>query len=686
MFYENFIRTFLDTQAVGCNHVAEAVLNEGSRPALGSSLLPQEEAEAVGGRFVICPNCTDAVAVYFLDTKQVLHHIAQCALCNRNLCAKMGKISPKQKAILPVGSQFTCDMAHFPSPSPPPPPPPPHWIRPGQSRPPTYECCSKEHPTFGCDWTGVNDSFIDATGALPDVVPYTRKTYGGWPGDPSWMAAGCEIPFQAWKANGDLPSLVTAYPECKALVEFMVRHVNPDVGLAEFGYCKRLTMLCRSSRRGWLHFVDSVLLRHAHNRSCNAALASDGDWCAVRGTPKPATSSFSFMLSVSRLVNMASALLHADAIPGIHADVAHYNTSLAAYRAAWHKKFYSTTACSAAPSPDDATGCALGGKAVPACSCEGKLAAVAMECEPEGHAVPPPTCGKQNNTRLVLACKPGTGTIKKIDFAGYGDLSGSCSTSFHVTSVGGIPACHSAATQAIVEAACVGQSSCQLDASVGAVAKGIDPCPGKGKVLAVMAAGCEPAPLPAPPTPPPPPPSPPAKGWYDKTIAWASPRSLALVMKPDVCLHALLLVQRHDIICSYATDTQTGNAMALYLDIPPTATIKAETVKALIADFHAARDHPTFGTVGARIFLPVLAANNQMGVALDFATKQTQPSYGYMVSTDEMPGTIWEQWGGDAHKSAGSKNHPVRSGPYIHVCFSAPCLHSASQSDRSVCG
>jgi hypothetical protein len=84
----------------------------------------------------------------------------------------------------------------------------------------------------------VNDSYIDATGSLPDVVPYTRKTYGGWPGDPSWMAAGCEIPYQAWKTSGDLTSLAAAYPECRALVEFMVRHVNPAVGLAEFGYCK----------------------------------------------------------------------------------------------------------------------------------------------------------------------------------------------------------------------------------------------------------------------------------------------------------------------------------------------------------------------------------------------------------------------------------------------------------------
>ena len=160
---------------------------------------------------------------------------AQCSLCGHDLCANLTQITPAQERSLTIGPQFTCDMADFP---PPPPPPPPHYIQPGRSRPPTYECCSREKPTFGCDWTGTNDSFIDARGSLPDVVPYTRKTYGGWPGDPSWMAAGCEIPYQAWKKSGDVTSLKAGYGECRELVEFMVRHVDPKTGLAVFGYCK----------------------------------------------------------------------------------------------------------------------------------------------------------------------------------------------------------------------------------------------------------------------------------------------------------------------------------------------------------------------------------------------------------------------------------------------------------------
>jgi hypothetical protein len=30
-----------------------------------------------------------------------------------------------------------------------------------------------------------------------------------------------------------------------------------------------------------------------------------------------------------------------------------------------------------------------------------------------------------------------------------------------------------------------------------------------------------------------------------------------------------------------------------------------------------------------------------------------------MVSSPDMAGTIWEQWGGDAHHAEGTKNHPM---------------------------
>ena len=114
---------------------------------------------------------------------------------------------------------------------------------------------------------------------------------------------------------------------------------------------------------------------------------------------------------------------------------------------------------------------------------------------------------------------------------------------------------------------------------------------------------------------------------------------------------------------TYAGDTQTGNAMALYLEVPPTAAVRVQVVRALARSYSNATlngSKANFGTVGARIFLPVLATTGLMDLAIDFATKTTQPSYGYMI--DQGPGTLWEQWHGDAHTAFGSKNHIMFGG------------------------
>jgi pectinesterase len=110
---------------------------------------------------------------------------------------------------------------------------------------------------------------------------------------------------------------------------------------------------------------------------------------------------------------------------------------------------------------------------------------------------------------------------------------------------------------------------------------------------------------------------------------------------------------------SYAGDTQTGNAMALYLNVPPTDSVRVQVIKALARAYRNTTS-PTFGTVGARIFLPVLASAGLMNLGIEFATKTTQPSYGYML--EQGPGTIWEEWHGDAHTAFGSKNHPMFAG------------------------
>ena len=160
-------------------------------------------------------------------------------------------------------------------------------------RPPTYECCSLKHPTFGCDWTGTN--FSEVVGSLPDVVPYSRKTYGGWPGDPTWGVAAVVLPWELYTRTGDVDILAGAYPVAKALVDFLTRHQSARSGLVEFGYY--------------------------------------GDWCSLEKTAKPAVTGWSHILGVARLADIASALGKSD-------DAAEYTTLLGTLKSRYHAAYF----------------------------------------------------------------------------------------------------------------------------------------------------------------------------------------------------------------------------------------------------------------------------------------------------------------------------------------------------------
>jgi len=81
--------------------------------------------------------------------------------------------------------------------------------------PEDYQCCDFQHVTFGCSEKGTNFSG-DVFGALPDVVPYSKKTYGGWPGDPSWQVAAAIIPWEVWRRTGDVEVAEAAYDVVRA--------------------------------------------------------------------------------------------------------------------------------------------------------------------------------------------------------------------------------------------------------------------------------------------------------------------------------------------------------------------------------------------------------------------------------------------------------------------------------------
>ena len=120
---------------------------------------------------------------------------------------------------------------------------------------------------------------------------------------------------------------------------------------------------------------------------------------------------------------------------------------------------------------------------------------------------------------------------------------------------------------------------------------------------------------------------------------------------------------------SYATDpcSQTANILPAVLGIVPDAE-KPRVWAALNASLHCygpGTAEPTLddGIVGARYLFAALTALGREDVALAVALKETEPSFGWMVS--QGPGTLWEQWLGDAHHIGGntsSKNHHMFAG------------------------
>eukprot|EP00750_Incisomonas_marina_P009219 INCI15853.1.p1 GENE.INCI15853.1~~INCI15853.1.p1 ORF type:complete len:956 (+),score=122.30 INCI15853.1:192-3059(+) len=157
-----------------------------------------------------------------------------------------------------------------------------------------YQCCDFQNVTFGCSETGTNFSSGTA-GALPDVVPYSKKTYGGWPGDPSWQVAAAIIPWEVWRRTGNVDVATIGYETAKSNVDFLSQHADPVSGLVSFGYY--------------------------------------GDWLAAEPTPIPQVVSFSHILSIGRLADLANITGHAT-------DALRYTKLASELRGRWHNMYY----------------------------------------------------------------------------------------------------------------------------------------------------------------------------------------------------------------------------------------------------------------------------------------------------------------------------------------------------------
>ena len=105
----------------------------------------------------------------------------------------------------------------------------------------------------------------------------------------------------------------------------------------------------------------------------------------------------------------------------------------------------------------------------------------------------------------------------------------------------------------------------------------------------------------------------------------------------------------------YANGTQTANAMALYLNLPPPdrRTAVAGNLTNDITYYH--NTHTTSGFIGVRYELPVLTAMGRSDLAYELSVQTTFPSWGYMLQKGGT--TLWELWQDKSGPSMNSRNH-----------------------------
>lgn len=106
----------------------------------------------------------------------------------------------------------------------------------------------------------------------------------------------------------------------------------------------------------------------------------------------------------------------------------------------------------------------------------------------------------------------------------------------------------------------------------------------------------------------------------------------------------------------YEGKTQTANLLPLAFDIT-LSDVRAKTIENLVKDIAARDTHLSTGFLGTTFLLPILSENGHHQLAYTLATRETYPSWGYMIKNGAT--TIWELWNSDKEKPEGmnSRNH-----------------------------
>lgn len=108
---------------------------------------------------------------------------------------------------------------------------------------------------------------------------------------------------------------------------------------------------------------------------------------------------------------------------------------------------------------------------------------------------------------------------------------------------------------------------------------------------------------------------------------------------------------------SYASGTQTANALPLFLDMVP-KTVRGSVSGNLINDIvYGHNTHLTTGVIGTKYIMELLTRLNASHLAYELATQTTYPSWGYMIENGAT--TLWELWQNKTGPSMNSHNHPM---------------------------
>jgi alpha-L-rhamnosidase len=107
----------------------------------------------------------------------------------------------------------------------------------------------------------------------------------------------------------------------------------------------------------------------------------------------------------------------------------------------------------------------------------------------------------------------------------------------------------------------------------------------------------------------------------------------------------------------YANGTQTANALALFLDLPPKEHRPKLVIRLYNDIVYWHNTHLTTGIHGTRYLLPVLTALGHADQAYDLVTQTDYPSWGYMLAHGAT--TIWELWQYKVGPSMNSHDHPA---------------------------